>query len=70
MHGDCAPREVSEVSWKYLKKRLREVGLSDIEGGVLRSRVDCLRICRESPILLVYPVGIWYRRALFTRPAP
>ena len=26
MHGDCAPKEVSEASWKYLKKRLREVG--------------------------------------------
>ena len=28
----------SEASWKYLKKRLREVGLSDAVGGVLRSR--------------------------------
>ena len=24
-HGDCAPKEVGEASWKYLKKRLREV---------------------------------------------
>ena len=24
VHGDCAPKEVSEASWKYLKKRLRE----------------------------------------------
>jgi (2Fe-2S) ferredoxin len=63
VHGDCAPREVSETSWRYLKKRLREVGLSDIEGGVLRTKVDCLRICREGPIMLVYPEGIWYRRA-------
>ena len=23
-HGDCAPKEVGEASWKYLKKRLRE----------------------------------------------
>ncbi len=63
MHGDCAPREVSDASWKYLKKRLREVGLSDAEGGVLRSRVDCLRICREGPIMVVYPEGTWYRNA-------
>ena len=63
MHGDCAPREVSDASWKYLKKRLREVGLSEAEGGVLRSRVDCLRICREGPILVVYPEGTWYRNA-------
>jgi (2Fe-2S) ferredoxin len=63
MHGDCAPREVSDASWKYLKKRLREVGLSDAQGGVLRSRVDCLRICREGPIMVVYPEGTWYRNA-------
>lgn len=63
MHGDCAPREVSDAAWKYLKKRLREVGLSDAEGGVLRSRVDCLRICREGPIMVVYPEGTWYRNA-------
>ncbi len=63
MHGDCAPPEVSDASWKYLKKRLREVGLSDAVGGVLRSRVDCLRICREGPIMVVYPEGTWYRHA-------
>jgi (2Fe-2S) ferredoxin len=62
-HGDCAPKEVGEASWKYLKKRLREVGLSEAVGGVLRTRADCLRICREGPIMLVYPEGIWYRRA-------
>ncbi len=62
-HGDCAPKEVGEASWKYLKKRLREVGLSDVEGGVLRTRADCLRICREGPIMLVYPEGTWYRNA-------
>ena len=62
-HGDCAPKEVGEASWNYLKKRLREVGLSDVECGVLRTRADCLRICREGPIMLVYPEGTWYRQA-------
>jgi (2Fe-2S) ferredoxin len=63
VHGDCAPKEVGEASWKYLKRRLREVGLAEVAGGVLRTRVDCLRICREGPILLVYPDGTWYRHA-------
>ncbi len=62
-HGDCAPKEVGEASWKYLKKRLREVGLSQSIGGVLRTRAACLRICREGPIMLVYPEGTWYRNA-------
>ena len=62
-HGDCAPKEVGDVFWKYLKRRLREVGLADAEGGVLRTRADCLRICREGPIMVVYPEGTWYRNA-------
>lgn len=29
-------------------------------GTVLRSRVDCLRICQQGPIAVVYPEGVWY----------
>ena len=32
----------------------------DVEGGVYRSKVDCLRICKKGPILVSYPDGIWY----------
>lgn len=30
-------------------------------GRVLRSKVDCLRICEAGPICVVYPEGTWYR---------
>jgi (2Fe-2S) ferredoxin len=30
-------------------------------GSVLRSKVDCLRICEQGPIAVVYPEGTWYR---------
>jgi (2Fe-2S) ferredoxin len=30
-------------------------------GSVLRSKVDCLRVCEEGPIAVVYPDGVWYR---------
>ena len=30
------------------------------EGCVLRSKVDCLRICEQGPIAVVYPEGVWY----------
>ncbi len=62
-HGDCAPKEESVAAWNYLKKRLREVGLSEAQNGVLRTRADCLRICRDGPIMVVYPEGTWYARA-------
>lgn len=29
-------------------------------GSVLRSKVDCLRICEMGPIAVVHPDGVWY----------
>ena len=29
-------------------------------GSVLRSKVDCFRICEQGPIAVVYPDGVWY----------
>lgn len=61
-HGDCAPAEECLASWRFLKRRLRELGLSDAGGQVLRTQASCLRICREGPVAVVYPEGTWYRR--------
>ncbi|HEX5630872.1 MAG TPA: ferredoxin [Acidimicrobiia bacterium] len=30
-------------------------------GSVLRTKVDCLRVCEQGPIAVVYPDGVWYR---------
>lgn len=59
--GKCAPVAASEASWKYLKRRLRELGLADVDGGVLRTRASCLRVCVGGPVAVVYPEGVWYR---------
>jgi (2Fe-2S) ferredoxin len=59
--GKCAPEEVQHQCWDYLKRRLSEVGLKDAEGGVLRTKAGCLRICVGGPIAVVYPEGTWYR---------
>jgi (2Fe-2S) ferredoxin len=60
-HGTCAPPEAGLASWVFLKKRLKELGLADVEGGVMRTKADCLRVCMEGPIAVVYPEGVWYR---------
>ena len=31
-----------------------------MEGAVYRSKVECLRVCIEGPVALVYPEGVWY----------
>lgn len=57
----CCDRERSLAAWKYLKARLRELGLSEA-GGVFRTKADCLRICTGGPVAVVYPEGAWYGR--------
>jgi len=60
---NCAPREVTNVSWDYLKRRLAELGLLEGDCCVYRTKVNCLRICEQGPIAVVYPEGIWYHHA-------
>jgi (2Fe-2S) ferredoxin len=56
----CAPIEETNASWDYLKKRLAETGLMQGENCVFRTKANCLRICQQGPIALVYPEGVWY----------
>ena len=55
----CCDMERGVAAWDFLKKRLKELGLSD-QGGVLRTKANCLRICEGGPIAVVYPDGVWY----------
>ena len=56
----CSERERSIEAWDYLKRRLKELELVD-EGGVYRTKANCLRVCMQGPIAVVYPDGVWYR---------
>jgi len=56
----CAEKEKGLESWEHLKRRLKELGLSE-QGGIQRTKVNCLRICAGGPIAVVYPEGVWYR---------
>ena len=55
----CCDKERSLVAWDYLKKRLEELGLVG-QGGVFRTKVNCLKICVGGPVAVVYPEGTWY----------
>ena len=55
----CSEKEKSLESWNYLKKRLKELNLSE-EGGIYRTKANCLRICMHGPTAVVYPEGVWY----------
>ena len=55
----CCDKERGLAAWAFLKMRLKELGLSD-QGGILRTKANCLRICEGGPIAVVYPEGAWY----------
>lgn len=59
-NAKCCERQRGLQAWDYLKRRLKELGLSG-RGGVLRTKADCLRVCEGGPIAVVYPEGAWYR---------
>lgn len=55
----CCQYDAGIASWEYLKARLKELNL-DNEGAIFRTKANCLRICMQGPIAVVYPDGIWY----------
>jgi (2Fe-2S) ferredoxin len=55
----CSTRENSLEAWNYLKRRLKELKLSE-KGGVYRTKANCFRMCENGPIAVVYPEGAWY----------
>lgn len=55
----CCDKRKSLESWHYLKRRLDELGLSG-SGGIYRTKADCLRVCSNGPVAVVYPEGTWY----------
>lgn len=57
----CAAREETLAAWTFLKQRLKELGLTEPHPLVYRSKVNCLRVCVDGPIAVVYPDGVWYR---------
>src|SRR5450432_1387454 len=57
----CAEPEAGQRTWDYLKKRLAQLKLAGRGRPCYRTKCDCLRICIDGPICVVYPEGAWYR---------
>ncbi|MBY0375820.1 MAG: (2Fe-2S) ferredoxin domain-containing protein [Bryobacteraceae bacterium] len=53
----CCDHATGAEAWAYLKKRLVELGLTET---AFRTRANCLRVCEQGPVAVVYPEGTWY----------
>jgi len=58
---DCTDLEIGERTWVYLKGRMKELNIAGPDGPFYRTKCQCLRICSNGPICVVYPEGTWYR---------
>jgi len=56
----CCAKDQGLASWEFLKVRLNELGLSGPDPLVYRTKANCLRVCQNGPIAVVYPEGVWY----------
>ena len=56
----CASSAEGLESWDYLKERLKELKLNKGEDCIYRTKANCLRVCQDGPIAVVYPEGTWY----------
>lgn len=59
---DCVDPDDGDRTWSYVKKRLKELELTGRDGPFYRTKCQCLRMCTQGPICVVYPEGAWYRR--------
>jgi len=57
----CTDLQKGQATWEYLKRRLKDLNLAGKDGPCFRTKCDCLRICINGPIAVVYPEGAWYR---------
>ena len=58
--ADARQLQAEDETMGMIERRLRELGLSE-QGGIQRTKANCLRVCESGPIAVVYPDGVWYR---------
>jgi (2Fe-2S) ferredoxin len=56
----CCAKAEGLAAWEFLKSRLKELQLAGPEPLVYRTKANCLRVCLQGPIAVVYPEGVWY----------
>jgi (2Fe-2S) ferredoxin len=55
----CCDKAAGIASWEYLKDRLKDLNLTE-DGSIFRTKANCLRVCTDGPIAVVYPDATWY----------
>ncbi|EDN69118.1 ferredoxin 2fe-2s protein [Beggiatoa sp. PS] len=55
----CCQNHNAQAMRDYLKKRTKELGIIGRD-GVRANSAGCMDRCKDGPVMVVYPQGIWY----------
>ena len=57
----CCYKDEGLASWEYLKRRINDL---EIPANVklLRTKANCLQVCQNGPVAVVYPDNVWYQK--------
>ena len=58
--GCCKDQDEAKATRKTLNKACKK--LSDDGISVYVTEVECLKLCQNGPLVVVYPEGVWYGR--------
>ncbi|MBS1169391.1 MAG: (2Fe-2S) ferredoxin protein [Burkholderiaceae bacterium] len=58
--GKCCLNKLSKKAQKHAKKRIQDLRLKGDE-KIRINQTDCLGLCSNGPVVVVYPQGVWYR---------
>jgi (2Fe-2S) ferredoxin len=61
--GSCAGKGEQRRALKEARREAKRLGLQRPDERVLFSAVNCLGVCRAGPIAVVWPDGVFYRKA-------
>ncbi len=55
----CCQNHNAQAMRDYVKKRTKELGIIG-RGGVRANTAGCMDRCKQGPVVVIYPEGIWY----------
>ena len=58
---DCCSEEVGMESWNTVKAKVKALYPELPKSRIYRTKVGCLRICKQGPIAVAYPQGKWFQ---------
>lgn len=61
--GSCASRAAQKSALKEARREVKAQGLHRGDRRVVCTGVGCLGVCRDGPVAVVWPDGVFYRKA-------